>query len=87
MSYEVKYKTPRAWFWKTIKNVRGDLFFCDDRPGGSNQPLPVRVMVLEDNTRIELPMNNLILKFSPARFLDVIQRVEAETGQTLKIKK
>jgi hypothetical protein len=85
MLYEVSYKKPGAMFWKKIKNVEGDLLLADDRPGGSNQPLPVRVIILADKTRIELPMNGVILRFSPARFMDSMKRAEAETGVSLKV--
>ena len=86
MNYTVKYKRPGALFWRTIKDVEGDLVFCDDRPGGSNMALPVRVLILRDKTRIELPLTSVMLKFSPARFYDTVRRVEAETGQDVKIK-
>lgn len=85
MLYSVSYKKPGALFWKTIKNVEGDLMLADDRPGGSNHALPVRVLILADKTRIELPMNGVIIKFSPQRFYDSVKRAEAETGVSLKV--
>jgi hypothetical protein len=85
MFYEVSYKKPGAMFWKRIKNVEGDLLLADDRPDGSNQPLPVRVLILADKTRIELPMNGVIIKFSPQRFYDSVKRAESETGVSLKV--
>lgn len=55
MKYKVKYK--RWLFWRTLEVV-GD-GYVEDRN--------VRFFILEDNTRVEIPANNIIFIFSPTR--------------------
>lgn len=70
----------------TYEKVRGDLILCDDRPNGSNKPLPVRVLILEDFRRVEIPMSGSIIEFSADRFNETKERMEAESGQVLNLK-
>lgn len=84
MLYTVRFKKPRALFWKKIKNVEGDTILRDDSPRiGTNQPFNVRVLFLADKSRIEIPMN-CIIKFSKERHFDIKDEMEKELGQKVQ---
>lgn len=73
-------------FKRTYKKVKGDLVLADDRQGGTNNPMPVRVLILDDNSRIELPMNKYIIEFSSGRHYDIEKKMNAEAGQKMRMK-
>lgn len=77
MLYTVKYKPLGSFFWKTIKNVKGDLTMMED------QRLPVRVFILDDNTRIEIPLLSCVFSFSKERHLSILKKMEEEAGQKI----
>ena len=79
LTYTVKYKKIGCLFFKKIKNVKGD-FIATDVPGGH------RVLILENETRIEIPTNGMIFLFSNERFLMIKQQMEQEVGQKIPIK-
>ena len=54
--YNAKYKT--GLLWKTVKGIVADGFI---------EKLNVRFFILEDGTRIELPMNRCVVIFSKER--------------------
>ena len=74
MTYTVKYK--KKWFWKKIKKVQGD---------GIIETNSHRFFILDDETRIEIPLY-CSFWFSKERFLSIKQRMEAESGQSIKVK-
>ena len=78
MTHNVYYKKPRGFFWHRIKKVKGDTIY-EDRQG---RPQPVRVIICEDETRYEIPMNYLI-KFPKERHYSIQKDVEREAGQKL----
>ncbi len=72
MTYTVKYKLRNQFFWRKIKNVKGDLFHKD---------IPVhRIFILEDESRIEIPILDTIFSFSKERFIVIKQNMEKESG-------
>jgi hypothetical protein len=78
MVYSVKFKRKNAWFWRTIKKVKGDLISPD---------LPnVRILILEDESRLEIPLNGTQFYFCPKRFLAIKQKMEQEAGQSIPVK-
>lgn len=77
-TYRVKYKKLNWLFKRTIKNVKGD-FIADDI---STRP---RILILEDETRIEIPTNDILFEFSKERFLVIKQRLENDIGQKLPL--
>lgn len=77
MEYTVKFKRKGAWFWRTIKSVKGDLI-APDLPG-------VRIFILSDESRIEVPIDGTEFKFCHRRFLTIKSQVEKEAGQKLPI--
>jgi len=81
MTYTVYYKKPGGFLWHKIKNVEGDTIIDTDK----GQALPVRVLLLADKTRLEIPMTCLI-KFSRERFFDIQNNMEREAGQKIKTK-
>ena len=75
MTYTVTFK--RGLLKKTLKNVKGD---------GFTEHFKSRFFILDDETRIEIPVEDTIFVFSKERFLLIHQRMEAETGQNIKMK-
>jgi hypothetical protein len=69
MIYTVKYKSPKSWFRKTLTRVKGDL--TTDKS---------RCFILDDETRIELPLSYEFI-FSPERFLVIQANLKKEAGQ------
>jgi len=80
VTYSVKYRKVGSLFSRKIKKVKGD-FIANDVEG---KP---RVLILEDETRIELPTVDMIYEFSFERFLVIKQRMDEEAGQSVPIKK
>ncbi len=80
ITYLVKYKQNGIFKrWKTLKNVKGD---------GIMQENPmIRFFILEDESRLEIPMNNYVFKFSKERFFSIQKRMSEEAGQDVKINK
>ena len=74
MTYTVRYR--RKWLWKKIKNVKGD---------GIVETGSHRFFILDDETRLEIPLN-YSFQFSVERFFSIKQRMEAESGQNIKVR-
>jgi hypothetical protein len=79
MNYQVKFKLKNSFFWKTIKNVKGDLVATD-------LGAPTRVLILDDESRLEIPLEGTQFIFCPKRFLAIKKRMEQEAGQPLPIR-
>ena len=80
MTYTVKYKKGCNPFYTTIKKVKGD-FVGSEAEGLAG----FRILILEDETRIEIPMEKTIFKFSSGRFLLIRQNMEKEAGQSIPV--
>lgn len=80
MLYSVKYRTLNSFFWKTINNIKGDLTMMEE------QRIPVRVFILEDNSRIEIPMLSCEFIFSKERHASILKKMEEEAGQKIATK-
>jgi len=76
MTYTVKYKSPKKLFWTKIKKVQGD---------GIVESNAHRFFILKDEVRIEIPLY-CSFWFSKERFLSIKQRMESESGQSIKVK-
>lgn len=81
MVYTVKYKSPGGLFWHSVKNVEGDTFYFT--PNGT--PMPVRVLLLADKSRIEIPMTWAI-RFGRERFMDIKQTMSQQAGHDIPVK-
>lgn len=77
-TYFCKYKLQGDMFWNTQENIKGD-FIAEDLKN-------TRVLVLSDETRLEIPIEGTLFKFSNGRFLAIKKNMEAQTGQTIKTK-
>lgn len=75
MLYSVRYKLPGQWFFRTIKNVKGDGIMPEARN---------RWLILSDETRIEIPCS-AVFKFSVERFMLIQSNMEKEAGQKIPI--
>jgi hypothetical protein len=83
--YEVKYKPMNSWFWRKLKRVKADGIFVDAAMNVKSV-LPYRWFILEDETRVEVPMDNTVFKFNTQRFLAIKQNMSAEAGQSIVTK-
>ncbi len=80
MTYTVKFKTEKNWFWRTLNKVKGDGIMSDS-------PVATRFFILEDESRIEIPVAGTIFNFSGERFLMIKQNMEREANQDIKVNK
>lgn len=77
MTYTVRYRRKGSFFWRTVKCVKGDLL-PQDLPG-------FRVLIREDESRLEIPIDGTEFEFCARRFLVIRQKMEQEAGQKLPI--
>ena len=82
MTYDVSYRSPNDRKWTTVANVNGDAIMDD----GKCQQFPVRVLILEDETRIEIPMSWAI-RYGRGRFELIRDRMSQEAGQEVRLKR
>lgn len=75
--YTVKYKKPGWFFWRKIKNVKGDGILFG---GPNNQAVPSRYFILSDDSRIEMP-TGMIFKFDPYRCRVIEANIRREAGK------
>jgi hypothetical protein len=75
MLYSVQYKKPESFFFRKIKNVKGD---------GICEATGSRYFILADETRIELPCS-CHFKFSKDRFNVIKSMMEQQTGQAIPV--
>jgi hypothetical protein len=78
MTYTVKYKRFNQWFWRTIKDVKGDSL---------EETMQMRVFILKDETRIEIPFQGTSFEFSNERFIVIQQNMKKETGVAVDVVK
>lgn len=73
--YSVKYRTSGQWFFRKIKNIKGDGLM----PDSGN-----RFFILMDETRIEIPCASEIV-FNKDRFIFIKKEMEKESGVDIKV--
>lgn len=83
MTYTVYYKKSWSPFWKKIERVEADGVLIDI-PTASRYEY--RWFLLEDKTRIEIPMANIIFKFTSDRYLATKKVMDAQAGQVIPTK-
>ena len=71
MSYSVYYKPITSIFWRKIKHVKGDGFVENKN---------TRWFILSDETRIEVPCDGVVFKFSKERFITIKRDMEKMSG-------
>lgn len=95
MTYTVYYKNINDLFWKKLKNVKGD-GMIDETSGfmgsvpGSNLPTFMlrthnsgRWFILSDESRIEIPSDSVIFKFSKERHYLIKEQMSKEAHQPI----
>ena len=75
MIYSVEYKLSGQWFFRKLKNVKGDGILSEGH---------CRWFILMDETRIEIPCT-AIFKFCSKRFESIRAGMEKEAGLKLPI--
>ena len=91
ITYTVYYKRTNSLFWKKLKKVKGDSFIEGGSislgPHNENVPPPsknIRYFILEDETRIEIDMHCMVIKFSKDRNTSIMERIAENSGQEVK---
>lgn len=82
MFYSVRYRLKDSWFWKTLKQVKGD-GFLEMQNGRVMEH--ARFFILMDETRVEVPSNAEFI-FSKERFMSIKSQKEQEVGQPIPVK-
>lgn len=77
--YTVKYQKIGSLLYHTLKKVKGDGLVLDN--GGQS-----RWFILDDETRIEIPVANVIFTFSKERWMSIKERMDEEAGQDTKVR-
>lgn len=78
MTYTVKVKKIGSLFWKTYKRVKGDFIFKEGNDAA-------RVLIFEDESRLEIPLAGHSFLFCSRRFLSIKSQMEKEAGQALPV--
>lgn len=73
-TYTVTYRKIGAWWWKKIKNVKGDGVFEGHR-----------WFVTGDEQRMEVPLMGVEFRYTNGRFLAIKANMEKEAGQKLPL--
>jgi hypothetical protein len=77
MIYTVKFRKSGAFFWRKIK-AKGDLSMV-------SEGLQVRVFVLENDERMEIPALSHEFWFSKERHVSILKKMEQESGQKIQV--
>ena len=75
--YKVSYRIIGTKKWTELKSVKGDGIVENGN----------RFFILEDETRYEIPCSNIEFHFSKERYLTILERMNNESGQDMKINK
>ena len=78
MLYSVKYRKCGSFFWKTLKAVKADSHLV-------SEGLQVKVLILNDETRVEIPYNSHEFRYSRERYLTILKSMEKEAGQKMAV--
>lgn len=91
ITYTVYYKRTNRLFWRKLKKVKGDNyveggpFSCGPNGIAIGSPLKdIRVFFLEDETRIEIDMHGMEIRFSKERYASIQSRMSAEAGRNVE---
>ncbi len=91
ITYTVYYKRTNSLFWRKLKKVKGDNYVeggpFSAGPNGIAIGPPskdIRVFFLEDETRIEIDMHGMEIRFSKERYASIQSRMSEESGQDVK---
>lgn len=82
MTYTVFYKKYCSPFWRKIERVEADGVLIDPT---SNARFDYRWFLLEDKSRLEIPMNDVIFRFTPERFIATKKMMDSQAGQVIPL--
>lgn len=77
--FNVKYRKRGQWFWRSIKNVKGDM----------NQSVCGQahlMFIFSDESFHLVPIEGTEFKFNKDRHYLILKRMEAEAGQKISLK-
>ena len=74
--YSGKYKLQGQLFWRKLKRVKGDWI-----ENG------VKGIVFEDDSQFQFPASQVTIYWDKSRFEDIRNKVEAEAGQAVPVKR
>lgn len=69
MTYTAKYRAPKKFLWKTVKNVEAD----------GVEPGLFRYLVLENGEQFHIPLNSEVW-FSKGRHEAIAKKMKQESG-------
>lgn len=78
MTYTIKYRKLGSFFWTAVKKVKADMVGNPQEFAAS-----VRILILEDDTRIEIPADKIEIKYSPERHKIILKNMEQSSGQKI----
>jgi hypothetical protein len=79
MTYSVKVRKVGSFFWKKYPRVKADLNMMQEAG------LAVRVLILEDESRVEIPALQYEFVFCKKRFDAIKKNMEKEAGQKINV--
>lgn len=78
--YKVKYKMKGYRRFRVIRNVKGDMTLDQNTraQNGTLEPwaVPTRLIIKDDETRIEIPMEGTIFQFSKERHINIVDKMK-----------
>lgn len=74
MLYTVKYRTPGAFMWRTIRHVKGDALVPNTQ---------ILQIIRNDESLTEINMADHEIQFSKERFYSIQERMSREAGQAV----
>lgn len=75
MTYTVRYRKQGQWFWRTIKNVKGDY---------PAQDCPCHILHTDKEEVIMIPFGSEI-RFSSERFWSIKEKMDKEAGMPVQV--
>ena len=87
VKYTVKYKPAGKLFFRTIRNVVGDVKLDQTSKSAKGTPepwpIPIRLLILKDGARVEIPMVGTVFKFSKKREQIIKDNINKEAGSKI----
>lgn len=78
-TYTVSYRKIGAWRWQVLERVKGDGYVQDSAR-------LQRFFILEDETRVEIPVPGVEFEFCRGRYESILATAEAQAAQKLALK-
>jgi len=83
--FTVKYKLRGQWFWRTVKNVEGDVrldrHLLDNKGDPAPWATPIRALMLVNGERLEVPMDGTMFWYCPQRHRNLELRFNKDANQ------